>query len=144
VDPPRAVLTLVYHWGPLALRILLPLAVLRHLVTLLRRIPRRGLTRFGVVLFWCVMPVAALIVVERMWPLVHGFTPIPYTLWDLWYALWRVREFADHTLAILYLVGLVLLFMATRALSRAAGQAAQDAAAVPPTGEGNSAHPITA
>ncbi len=136
VEPSRLLVLLIYEWGPLALRVVLPLALLRHLVTLLRRIPSRGPARFGLVTFWCAVVVAAMVVLE--------WAPMLPLLWDLWYVVRLAWEFAGYAMAVVFLVGLVLLFVATRALSRAARQAAYNAAAVPATVEGNSAHPMTA
>ena len=136
VEPSRAMLLFTYHWSPLALRVVLPLALLRHLVTLLRRIPSRGAARFGLVTFWCAAVVVAMPVLE--------WAPMLPLLWDLWYAVRLVWEFVGYAVAAVFLVGLVLLFVAARALSRAARQAAFNAAAVPATAEGNSTHPITA
>ena len=101
-----------------------------------RRIPRRGLARFGLVTFWCATVVAALVAVEWM-PILPRSTGLSYILLLVW-------EFTGYAVAAMFMAGLVFLFVATRALSRAANQAAQDAAVTPAAAGSNSAHPITA
>jgi hypothetical protein len=136
VEPSRAMFLFIYHWGPLALRVVLPLALLRHVAALLRRVPSPGPVRFGLITFWCAVVVATMVVL--------GWAPTLPPLWGLWYAVRLVWEFAGYVTAVASLVGLVFLFVAARALSRTARQAAHNAAAVRATAEGDSTYGVTA
>lgn len=106
----------------LILLVVLPLALLRHLVALMRQIPHGRLVRSALILFWFAVCLAIIWVsmdVIRHRPSLVGLSTGSPILGIL-EAVWPHRLYAA---GVAYTAGFVLIFVAQRALARALRQA---------------------
>ena len=115
---------------------MLPLALLRHLVALMRQIPHGRLVRSALILFWfavCLAIIWVSVDVIRHRPSLVGLSAGSPILGIL-EAVWPYRLYVA---GMAYMAGFVLMFVAQRVLARALRQAralAADGSRRPRTG----------